>query len=51
MPFKSLSQMRLCFSQQSKGKAKGWDCKKWAKETKSIKSLPKKVSSRKNKKP
>lgn len=49
MPFKSESQRRLCFSLQSKGKAKGWDCKKWSHETKSIKSLPKRVTSHKKK--
>ena len=47
-PFKSKSQIKACFAKKAKGQAKGWDCDKWAKETPSIKSLPKKVS--KNKK-
>lgn len=43
MPFKSKAQMKKCFAMQSKGKAKGWDCSKWSKETKDIKKLPKRV--------
>ncbi len=49
MPFSSKSQMRKCFALKAKGGGKGWDCKKWAHETKNIKSLPKKVSSRNKK--
>ncbi len=47
-PFKSSSQSALCFSLKAKGKAKGWDCKEFAKST-NYKGLPKRVSS-KNKK-
>ncbi len=46
MPFKSRQQVKACYAQKAKGK-KGWDCDKWAKETKSIKALPKKVSGKK----
>ena len=50
MPFKSKSQERLCFSLKSKGMAKGWDCKKWAKMT-NQKTLPLRSKSQsKNKK-
>ena len=45
MPFKSKQQMKACFAQKSPK----WDCKKWAKETKNLKSLPKKVSRKKSK--
>lgn len=50
MPFKSEAQRKLCFSLQSKEKAKGWDCKKWNAET-PHKNLPQKVkqSSKKSK--
>lgn len=47
-PFKSKQQVKACFAQKAKAEAKGkksdWDCDKWAKETKSIKNLPKKKS-------
>lgn len=40
MPFTSKSQMKKCFAMKRRGQAKGWDCKKWAKETPNIKNLP-----------
>jgi len=40
MPFKSKAQMKKCFAMKSRGQGKGWDCKKWAKETPDRKSLP-----------
>lgn len=49
-PFKSSDQMKACFAMKAKGKAKGWDCKKWAKETPNAKSLPKRLSLSKSKK-
>lgn len=39
MPFKSKAQVRACYAKNDPN----WDCSKWAKKTKSIKSLPKKV--------
>lgn len=39
MPFRSKSQVSACFAQNSPD----WDCHKWAKETKNIKNLPKKL--------
>lgn len=36
MPFVSKSQVRACFAKDDPN----WDCKKWAKKTKDIKSLP-----------
>lgn len=42
MPFKSKAQEKKCFALQSQGKAKGWNCKEWAKAT-DQKALPKKV--------
>lgn len=50
MPFKSKAQVKKCFAMKAQGKGKGWDCEKWAKETKSIKELPAKKSSSKGKK-
>lgn len=48
MPFKSKQQVKACFAQKAKAKAQGkkseWDCDAWAKETKSIKKLPARVS-------
>ena len=41
MPCQNKSQMRACFAQQKKGK-NGWNCRKWAKETRDINSLPEK---------
>lgn len=32
--------MKKCFAMKRRGQAKGWDCKKWAKETPNIKNLP-----------
>lgn len=48
MPFKSKKQQAACYA--SGGFGGKVNCKKWSKET-NQKSLPKKVSSRKNKKP
>lgn len=45
MPFKSRNQMKACFA--TKGFGGKVDCKKWAKETPSKKSLPNKKSKRK----
>lgn len=39
MPFKSKSQMRACFAKNDPN----WDCKEWAKETKSTKKLPDRI--------
>ena len=44
MPFKSKAQMREMFANQPK------IAKRWAKETPNIKSLPKKLKSKKKKK-
>lgn len=41
MPFKSKSQMRVCYTKKKKGE-KGWDCDKWLKETKNPECLPEK---------
>jgi hypothetical protein len=43
MPFKSKQQMKACYAQNNPK----WDCKKWSKETKNLKSLPKRVSKKK----
>lgn len=47
MPFKSTSQIRWCYAAQNQalkeGKDPPIDCKKWYKETKDPKSLPKKI--------
>lgn len=43
MPFKSKAQMRACFAK----KDPNWDCKKWMKETGSVKKLPAKVKRKK----
>ncbi len=48
MPFKSKAQMKKCFAMR--GKSKGWDCEKWAKETPDKKSLPNRVGRAKPKK-
>lgn len=45
MPFKNKKQMRACFA--TKGFGGKVDCRKWANETGSKKSLPKKVKSKK----
>ena len=39
MPFQNLDQMKACFAKNDPN----WDCHEWAKETKSIKKLPKKI--------
>ena len=41
MPFKSSNQLKACFA--SNGFGGRISCRKWAKETKNIKGLPKKV--------
>lgn len=46
MPFKSKSQMRACYAKQARGE-KGWDCKKWAHETRNMRRLPNRVGKRK----
>jgi len=51
MPFKSKAQMRYFFWAEKKGKLPKGTAKKWAEETKNIKSLPerkKKTSKRKS---
>lgn len=42
MPFKSVSQMRACHAKSRAGTAGSWNCKEWARHTKSIKALPEK---------
>ena len=39
MPFRSMNQLRACYSKNDPD----WDCKQWAKETKNIKKLPERV--------
>lgn len=46
MPFRSKSQVRLCFSKNDPN----WDCRQWAKKTSDIKSLPEKKKKKKIKK-
>ena len=36
MPFKNKQQMKACYAQNNPK----WDCSKWSKETKDLKSLP-----------
>ena len=43
MPFKSKAQWKKCFAMKARGEAGSWSCKKWAKETGSLKKLPSKV--------
>ena len=45
MPFKSKSQIRMCFSNKKKGN-RNWNCNKWLQETQFPESLPNKVFSR-----
>lgn len=42
MPFKSKAQVKACYAKNDPR----WDCKAWAKETPSIKALPRKLYSR-----
>ncbi len=48
MPLKSKKQLRYCWvkyqSQLAKNETPSWDCRKWAKETPDIKSLPDEVN-------
>lgn len=44
MPFKSKAQVKACYA----AKDPKWDCKKWAKETPNMKSLPAKVKKKKS---
>jgi len=46
MPFKSKDQVKACFAQDDPR----WNCKKWARETKSIKSLPENLPDKMEKK-
>lgn len=42
MPFTSQAQWKACFAMQKQGTSRGWNCKKFAKETKTpFKELPK----------
>ena len=43
MPFKSSSQLRLCYSKKASQKS-SWDCDKWLKETKNPECLPHKAN-------
>ena len=43
MPFKSKQQVKACYAK----KDPKWDCKKWSKETPSIKALPTRVKKKK----
>ena len=43
MPFKSKAQQKWMFAAEARGEVKKGTAERWAKHTKSIKSLPKKV--------
>ncbi len=47
MPFKSKSQMRLCYAVEKEANDQGyessWDCDRWKNETKNVKKLPERV--------
>ena len=47
MPFKSKRQQRWMFAAEERGELPRGTAKRWAHETKSIKSLPEKVKKRK----
>lgn len=40
MPFRSKAQMKACYAQKRRNPNSKWDCRKWAKETSNLKSLP-----------
>lgn len=50
MPFKSKAQMRLFFAKERRGELPKGKAKEWAKETKSISSLPERKSKKKTSK-
>lgn len=51
MPFKSKSQLRTCFALERQGKAKGWKCDEWLKETPHPENLPEHVGGKPTKTP
>lgn len=50
MPFKSDAQRKWMFAAESRGEVPKGTAEQWAKHTKNIKSLPKKVTSKDRKK-
>lgn len=50
MPFKSKAQQKWMFAAEARGEVKKGTAERWAKHTKNIKKLPKKVSRSKVKK-